>query len=252
MIKKLKKLLAAGAATLATLALSVAPVAAASSYELFGDASLVSPGYNSDTAVQLVSDTDPGYGSVEFTYPDGSTFADLAVLSTDFNVTDDNCGGGAPRFSIGVDQGGTTKNIFVYLGDAPNYNTCDPNTWVSTGDLLETGTSVDTSQLGGAFYQDYDAAIAAYGTLAITSISLVTDAGWSQLDGEQTVLADNVTINDVVFGFEAGSEEPVMPTAKDDCKQGGWSEYGVFKNQGDCVSFVASQGRNKPAFANQN
>lgn len=30
------------------------------------------------------------------------------------------------------------------------------------------------------------------------------------------------------------------------CKNGGWSSYGVFKNQGDCVSFVATNGMNLP------
>jgi hypothetical protein len=31
------------------------------------------------------------------------------------------------------------------------------------------------------------------------------------------------------------------------CKNGGWQSYGIFKNQGDCVSYVASDGRNAPA-----
>jgi hypothetical protein len=36
------------------------------------------------------------------------------------------------------------------------------------------------------------------------------------------------------------------PTSKDQCKNGGWRTYGVFKNQGDCVSFVATKGKNTP------
>jgi signal peptidase len=38
-----------------------------------------------------------------------------------------------------------------------------------------------------------------------------------------------------------------LPTNKDQCKNGGWKKYGVFKNQGDCVSFVATHGKNPPA-----
>jgi hypothetical protein len=38
-----------------------------------------------------------------------------------------------------------------------------------------------------------------------------------------------------------------LPTTKDQCKNGGWRNYGEFKNQGDCVSFVASKGKNPPA-----
>jgi hypothetical protein len=40
---------------------------------------------------------------------------------------------------------------------------------------------------------------------------------------------------------------PLLPTSKDQCKNGGWQSFGAFKNQGDCVSFVASGGRNQPA-----
>ena len=37
------------------------------------------------------------------------------------------------------------------------------------------------------------------------------------------------------------------PTDKDECKKGGWMSFNnpTFKNQGDCVSFVASQGKAK-------
>jgi hypothetical protein len=38
-----------------------------------------------------------------------------------------------------------------------------------------------------------------------------------------------------------------LPTSKDKCKNGGWKTYGVFKNQGDCVSFVANGGKNQPS-----
>jgi hypothetical protein len=37
-----------------------------------------------------------------------------------------------------------------------------------------------------------------------------------------------------------------LPTSKDQCKKGGWRTFGVFKNQGDCVSFVATGGKNPP------
>jgi hypothetical protein len=37
-----------------------------------------------------------------------------------------------------------------------------------------------------------------------------------------------------------------LPTSKDQCKNAGWKSFGVFKNQGDCVSFVATNGKNPP------
>lgn len=39
---------------------------------------------------------------------------------------------------------------------------------------------------------------------------------------------------------------PPLPTAISECKSGAWRAFGVFKNQGDCVSFVATGGRNPP------
>lgn len=40
---------------------------------------------------------------------------------------------------------------------------------------------------------------------------------------------------------------PTEPTTVDQCKHDGWRDYGdMFKNQGDCVSFVVTDGRNAP------
>ena len=38
----------------------------------------------------------------------------------------------------------------------------------------------------------------------------------------------------------------VAPNSQDQCKNGGWRSYGIFKNQGDCLGFVASGGKNPP------
>ena len=35
-----------------------------------------------------------------------------------------------------------------------------------------------------------------------------------------------------------------VPTSADQCKKDGWKTYGIFKNQGDCVSFVATPAAN--------
>jgi hypothetical protein len=36
------------------------------------------------------------------------------------------------------------------------------------------------------------------------------------------------------------------PTDKNQCKNGGWQTFGIFKNQGDCVSFITTGGTNPP------
>jgi hypothetical protein len=45
------------------------------------------------------------------------------------------------------------------------------------------------------------------------------------------------------FGDIVVTDAPSVPTSKDQCKKGGWRDFGVFKDQGDCVSFVAHRPR---------
>jgi hypothetical protein len=40
---------------------------------------------------------------------------------------------------------------------------------------------------------------------------------------------------------------PDLPTTATDCTNDGYKAYGLFKNQGDCVSFIATKGKNAPA-----
>jgi len=49
------------------------------------------------------------------------------------------------------------------------------------------------------------------------------------------VFEDPFTFGDVMVVDATSS-----PTRKEQCKHRGWRDYGVFKNQGDCVSFVAT------------
>ena len=38
----------------------------------------------------------------------------------------------------------------------------------------------------------------------------------------------------------------IFPTTKDECRNDGWQRFGIYKNQGDCVSYVATNGNNSP------
>ncbi len=222
------------------IALAAAPItagAASSGFTLFGDAQLVSPGHDSPTGVQLRSSTaiSPGYGGIDFSVSPGTTFGSISNLGTDYMFTAASCGGGAPRFQINVDG----VNAFVYIGPPPNYTNCPTNVWVSTGNLVAPAAFVDTSQLpGGTFYDTFAAADAKYGTHAVTGIQLVIDGSFAFQAGTQTVVVDNVMINDTTYTFES----------KESCKDGGWRSFvsapGPFKNQGECVSFFASGDKN--------
>lgn len=232
---------AAGLGTSATLMLTGSSAAAlGGSYPLFGDAQLVSPGHNSPMAAQFESSTAtaPGYGGVNFTVPAGMTLSQLNNLATDYEFTAGSCAGGAPRFTVDVTNGTTSGSIFAYIGPAPNYTGCPQNVWGNTGNLAAPANLVDATQLGGAFYEPYATAQAAYGSYTVTGISLVTDSDWVAGNDPQTVLADNVQINGSTYTFES----------KDSCKNGGWQQFtsapGPFKTQGDCVSYFATNGNN--------
>lgn len=216
-------------------------------YTLFGDAQYVSPGNASARAVHIASD--PDFGGINFPAESGTTFSTLTKLSSDFKIeSDDACLGGSPRFQIKVQTPTSgVKNIFGYFGVDSGGVPCVPGVWMNTGDLLETGRLLDTSQLGGTFYDPYTNALANYGSYPVVSIQIVGDASWAFSDNEQAFDVDNTLINSTLFTYEV----PVA-MASDQCKKNGWMNYAdseghSFKNQGDCVSFVASHGKNKGA-----
>jgi len=218
-----------------TLSLVIAGGAfAAGDYQLYGSAATTS-GKDSPTAVQLSSTATTASG-VSFTTPTGLTFADLTTLSGDYYFTEGSCVGGSPRFQVTVldPNRNEQRNIFVYFGDYPNYTNCPTNQWVSTNDLLENGLYVDTSQVGGTFYDPYENAVTQFGDLEVVGVQLVVDAGWA---GTQVASFDNVTINSSTFSFENANT----------CKKDGWMTYtgapGPFKNQGQCVSYYARGGQ---------
>jgi hypothetical protein len=63
------------------------------------------------------------------------------------------------------------------------------------------------------------------------------------IDVEGTADLSNITVN----GQLQVPETTSAPTTKDDCKNGGWQNFNpAFKNQGDCVSWVATNGKNPP------
>jgi hypothetical protein len=55
-----------------------------------------------------------------------------------------------------------------------------------------------------------------------------------------------VVYNEFTFGDIVVTDFQPFPITKDQCKNGGWRTYPGFKNQGDCVSFVATGGKNQP------
>ncbi len=225
----MKKLIST-CAVAGSLALGVAAAVASSSglYTTFGNATA-----NADGSTTLVSDTSAvkAYGGLDLSVPSGLTVGGLTQLATDYNVSDDDCKGGSPRFQLNVDG----KNVFVYIGPAPSFAGCSTG-WQSTGNLITSGDArFDLTQYGGPFYGTWANVQSMLGTHTIGGIQLVVDSGWAFPDGEQTVSVRNVQVNGTTYALAVGP-----PKSKKECKKGGWKSFNdpSFRNQGQCVAYV--------------
>jgi len=225
----LKLLTATGIAGVAFLLMAASVFAA---YTLFGDAEIVSPGADDSPNAVQADGMSVGSG-ISFTVPANMTFADLEELSTDYRFVSGDCMAGSPRFQVRVQSPDTTTtgNIMVYIGPPPNYDNCPTPDDVNTGDLLESGMTIDTTQIGGTFYHDYDDAVDDFGDYVVLRVSLVVDPTYGQV-----LSFDNIVVGDDEYDFD-------QPIDDDQCKKGGWEdltrEDGTeFKNQGDCIQYV--------------
>jgi hypothetical protein len=133
------------------------------------------------------------------------TMNDLNTLSTDYYVNAGGCGGGSPRFQVGLDTTGDgvrDKNVFVYVGDAPSFSCASAfQRWTSTGNVTTSSDArVDTSQLpGGTFYDTWSHAKTLAGSASITNVTFAVDAGWA-FGGDQDVWVDDLNVNGATLG----------------------------------------------------
>lgn len=156
-------------------------------------------------------------------------FKDLHTLSVDFKRLTGDCGGGSPRFQIGLDtnfDGQLDGSIFIYLGPIFNYINCSP-TWETSGNLLFNGTEprFDTAQfLGGTFYDSWRGALNLAGEASVCYILLVVDGAWypagvygtGNFQNSQVFHFDNVRVNNDLFSVTSGNSTnlttPEIPT----------------------------------------
>jgi hypothetical protein len=126
------------------------------------------------------------------------------------------CQGGSPRFDVV-----TTTGLF-FLGCnnvTPTINANGTATYSFTAATIAAGGQVP------------------FPTGAIQAVDILIDV-------QGTADVSDITVNGVLQ-----VPAPSGPTSKDQCKNGGWQTFTnpSFKNQGDCVSFVATGGKNQPS-----
>jgi len=164
---------------------------------------------------------------------DGATFSGGAILSaveglpanqsTVYGTSD--CAGFACAITITFSSPVENFSVDVLNG------MLEPVSYTVTSNLGETVTkTIAASQSSGAETFTLTGS-------GITSVTITPTGGCSTF---WDFLIDKVQ-------FDVVEAEPAVPTEKAECKNGGWETYDIFKNQGDCVSYVATDGRNEPA-----
>jgi hypothetical protein len=114
-------------------------------------------------------------------------------------------------------------------------------------DILRPSAPVDSVAPGDVLATVFQTEVGDPASLAPTPVSfdLSGFAGttvrirFAEVDNQ---LFFNASVDDVTV-----TSTRAVPTTKDQCKKGGWRNFGTsFRNQGDCVSFVATNGKNEP------
>jgi hypothetical protein len=141
----------------------------------------------------------------------GDTLDQLTYLASQYYIQYGCDGGGSPRFQIDMSNG---NNIFVYFGTYPSFADCLPsNTWqpacpstqCPTPNMASdsAGLRWDSTQIGGPFYGTYSTAVTLANAqgLTISSVSVITDGGWSTgnagTSNGQTFYFQSIQVNGV-------------------------------------------------------
>jgi len=186
-----------------------------------------------------------GYSS----YRDPASSGDPAVLAA-LNIRVDLDGGGTPDaymvFEPYQDQGtaavltGAWQNWDAYRGGAAKW-------WVSGNAVPACGqaTPCAWSTIVGLFPNATVREGTSCGPGAAPVSPCPGSLGVNQGSGNPGTVSNadalyvSVGGNKTTFNFEL---TPPSPTNTDECKNGGWMNYGsAFKNQGDCVSYVVQR-----------
>jgi hypothetical protein len=154
----------------------------------------------------------------------GVAIGDSPTITYDFEI-DARSGPGGENPTGHVSFIGSIPNSIIFDG---------PVTCLSVNGNM-AGLNVSTSQFGTVGMQITDSPT---GDL-IRAIPIPEGAPCSPLGFavDFTLVSGDIAVAD---------NAPILPTSREQCQNGGWRSYGVFKNQGDCVSFVATGGKNPP------
>ena len=141
-------------------------------------------------------------------------------------------------------------------GDITGTKTTNASTADGTGVCQDVvnGLFPEVGYVGNGFIRDMSTTVD-YDATIHTPSGEYRDTGSSFLLGQELIALRNAGGGSLggqfleTFTSGLATPTPLLPTSGDDCMKNGWRRYGVFKNQGDCVSYVATDGKNPPAGA---
>ena len=84
------------------------------------------------------------------------------------------------------------------------------------------------------------------GSFGDEGISYLNVIGFTATDPFLTEAEATIAVIGEGFTSDLLFAPPLLPDAKEQCKDEGFLIFGVFENQGDCVSFVSTDGKNEP------
>lgn len=204
-----RRRLGAVIATGAAMSLLIAAPAAANHGEW-----VANPGTTVEDGAIVMDTTDEALTPAGTSYENADLGVEIApgdVIAFDYELDGAVCGGGQPRLFVEVD--GTYVNTF------------DGN---DEGDCGELTDGLGTSTSGTVFYTyEGDAGTVGHAGIVFDNVSDrgVATISFVEIGDHELDLTDD------------GDGEDEDPTTKDDCKRGGWEDYG-FRNQGQCIKFV--------------
>lgn len=125
------------------------------------------------------------------------TLSQIKTLSTFYDMSATDCGGGSPRFVIFT----SAHSLQGYFGPPPNFTGC-PVGWQNTGNFADPADPAHRWGVdNGGTYVPWSTIVGSYGSLTVTSIILVVDGGWKDAPRGQDAVIDRFTVNnDVLSG----------------------------------------------------
>jgi hypothetical protein len=175
--------------------------------------------------------------------------------------------GGHPQLFLGSDRPGGLGAADLYMSEQQADGTWGPAAAIPELNSTAADNRPSVRQDGLEIFF-YSARPGGAGDNDLWTATRVTvDAPWSTpvnvgttVNGSSNEQHPNITADGKTLFFTSDrpggsggfdlwmtTREQVLPSTKDDCKDGGWESFGVFKNQGDCVSYLATGGTNEPS-----